>query len=67
MLLLAVAVQVEVLLGLLVEVVGVPVVIDQQLDIQFLRELIQFKLELVQEVIVVQMELQVNFIKEQAL
>jgi hypothetical protein len=67
MLLLAVAVQVEGLLGLLVEVVGVPVVIDQQLDIQFLRELIQFKLELVQEVIVVQTELQVNFIKEQAL
>jgi hypothetical protein len=67
MLLLVEVVQEEDLLVLLVEVAEVPVVIDQQLDIQFLQELIQFKLELVQEMLVVQTELQVNFIKEQAL
>jgi hypothetical protein len=64
---LVVAAQEEEVLLLRVEGVEVPVVIDQQLDIQFPQELIQFKLELVQEVIVVQMELQVNFIKEQVL
>jgi hypothetical protein len=67
MLLLVEVAQEEDLLVLLVEVAEVPVVIDQQLDIQFLQELIQFKLELVQEMLVVQTELQVNFIKEQAL